>query len=423
MANRQTVGLAGTVAIGLASMLGAGVFVVFREGYLLAGTWVWAALALAAIVAALNSSSVYRLARVIDRPGGTYAYARVFLSDGWSFAAGFAFVAGKIGSIAAIALALGEYIYAPARKWVGIAAIVIMTVINVLGIQRTAGVAAVLAGVTTTFVFATVLLGLVLPVAPMAEARIALPSEPSWYVITAASIFFFAFAGYARVATLGSEVRDAKRNIPRAIVIVMTVVTVLYFGVLFVLQMWLGTNLAIFEAPFVSFFDQIRPGLGWIVLPVVILATLGSILALLAGVSRTAAEMASDRELPKVFEARNRFGSPWLSEVAIALGASSLVLVADNLAWAIGFSSFAVLFYYAVAHLSVCFMNAPFGSGETALASGQGITVIGRIAPVIGIALCLTLALCVPGPAFAVSSTILIVAVAIRALLRGRANR
>ena len=423
MANRQTVGLAGTVAIGLASMLGAGVFVVFREGYLLAGTWVWAALALAAIVAALNSSSVYRLARVIDRPGGTYAYARVFLSDGWSFAAGFAFVAGKIGSIAAIALALGEYIYAPARKWVGIAAIVIMTVINVLGIQRTAGVAAVLAGVTTTFVFATVLLGLVLPVAPMAEARIALPSEPSWYVITAASIFFFAFAGYARVATLGSEVRDAKRNIPRAIVIVMTVVTVLYFGVLFVLQMWLGTNLAIFEAPFVSFFDQIRPGLGWIVLPVVILATLGSILALLAGVSRTAAEMASDRELPKVFEARNRFGSPWLSEVAIALGASGLVLVADNLAWAIGFSSFAVLFYYAVAHLSVCFMNAPFGSGDTALPSGQGITVIGRIAPVIGIALCLTLALCVPGPAFAVSSTILIVAVAIRALLRGRANR
>ena len=417
MANRQTVGLAGTVAIGLASMLGAGVFVVFREGYLLAGTWVWAALALAAIVAALNSSSVYRLARVIDRPGGTYAYARVFLSDGWSFAAGFAFVAGKIGSIAAIALALGEYIYAPARKWVGIAAIVIMTVINVLGIQRTAGVAAVLAGVTTTFVFATVLLGLVLPVAPMAEARIALPSEPSWYVITAASIFFFAFAGYARVATLGSEVRDAKRNIPRAIVIVMTVVTVLYFGVLFVLQMWLGTNLAIFEAPFVSFFDQIRPGLGWIVLPVVILATLGSILALLAGVSRTAAEMASDRELPKVFEARNRFGSPWLSEVAIALGASGLVLVADNLAWAIGFSSFAVLFYYAVAHLSVCFMSAP------ALASGQRITVIGRIAPVSGIALCLTLALCVPGPAFAVSSTILIVAVAIRALLRGRANR
>lgn len=417
MAARQTVGLFGTVAIGLASMLGAGVFVVFREGYALAGSWVWAALALAALVAALNSSSVYRLARIIDRPGGTYAYARVFLNDGWSFAAGFAFVAGKIGSIAAIALALGEYVYAPARKWVGIVAILVMTVINVLGIQRTAGVAAVLAGVTTSFVFATVLLGLVLQVTPIAEPRIMLPSEPSWYVITAASIFFFAFAGYARVATLGNEVRDAKRNIPRAIVIVLIAVTILYFGVLFVLQSWLGTNLAISEAPFVAFFDQISPGLGWIVVPVVILATLGSILALLAGVSRTAAEMAADRELPKLFEARNRFGSPWVSEVAIALGASALVLLADNLAWAIGFSSFAVLFYYAVAHLSVCFMSAVDS------VSGRKMTPVGRVAPVLGIALCLTLAMCVPGPAFAVSSTILIVAVALRALLRGRLAR
>mgnify|MGYP000007514353 CR=1 FL=1 len=422
MAARQTVGLAGTVAIGLASMLGAGVFVVFREGYLLAGTWVWAALGLAALVAALNSSSVYRLARIIDRPGGTYAYARVFLGEGWSFAAGFAFVAGKIGSIAAIALALGEYVYAPARKWVGIAAIIVMTLINVLGIQRTAGVAAVLAGVTTTFVLVTVLLGLALPVAPIAEVRLALPTEPSWYVITAASIFFFAFAGYARVATLGNEVRDAKRNIPRAIVIVMAAVTVLYFGVLFVLQTWLRTNLAISEAPFVAFFDQALPGFGWVVLPVVVVATLGSILALLAGVSRTAAEMASDRELPRVFEARNRFGSPWLSEVAIALGASLLVLVADNLAWAIGFSSFAVLFYYAVAHLSVCFMRDA-GLDAVSGAVPRRFNPLARIAPIIGIALCLTLAMCVPGPAFAVSSTILIVAVAIRALLRPKLVR
>ena len=417
MAARQTVGLAGTVAIGLASMLGAGVFVVFREGYALAGAWVWAALALAALVAALNASSVYRLARVIDRPGGTYAYARVFIGDGWSFAAGFAFVAGKIGSIAAIALALGEYVYAPARKWVGIAAIIVMTVINVLGIQRTAGVAAVLAGVTTTFVFATVLLGLLLPVAPIAEVRMMVPQEPSWAIVTAAAIFFFAFAGYARVATLGSEVRDAKRNIPRAIVIVMSVVTLLYFGVLFVLQTWLRTNLAIAEAPFVVFFDQVATGFGLVVLPVVVAATLGSILALLAGVSRTAAEMSADRELPAAFKVRNRFGSPWLAEVAIALGASILVLIADNLAWAIGFSSFSVLFYYAVAHLSVCYMRAA-GIDEYAQAAPQGF--LARFAPITGIVLCLLLALCVPGPAFSVSAVVLLVAVASRALLRKR---
>ena len=415
MSARQTVGLAGAVAIGLASMLGAGVFVVFREGYALAGTWVWAALALAALVATLNSSSVFRLARLVDRPGGTYAYARVFIGEGWSFAAGFAFVAGKIGSIAAIALALGEYVYPPARKMVGIAAILIMTLINVLGIQRTAGVAAVLAGVTTTFVFSTVLLGLVLPVRVVPEVTTsamqnAIPQQPSWAIVTAAAIFFFAFAGYARVATLGNEVRDAKRNIPRAIVIVMSVVTALYFGVLYVLQHWLGLRLATVDAPFVEFFARVRPEIAWLVLPVVVMATLGSILALLAGVSRTAAEMASDRELPAIFSKRNRFGSPWAAEVVIALGASVLVIAADNLAWAIGFSSFSVLFYYAVAHLSVCYLR------------GAGVEVatnpIARFAPVLGIALCLLLALCVPGPAFAVSSAVLVLAVIVRKVAR-----
>lgn len=417
MAARQTIGLAGTVAIGLASMLGAGVFVVFREGYALAGTWVWVALALAALVAALNASSVYRLARVIDRPGGTYAYARIFIGEGWSFAAGFAFVAGKIGSIAAIALALGEYVSSPSRKWVAIAAICFMTVINLLGIQRTAGVASVLAGATTTFVLVTVVLGVVLPVHPIAEVRMLLPQEPSWAIVTAASIFFFAFAGYARVATLGSEVRDAKRNIPRAIVIVMSVVTLLYFGTLYVLQTWLRTNLAISDAPFVAFYELLAPGFGFVVLPVVVSATLGSILALLAGVSRTASEMAADRELPAGFKSRNRFGAPWLAEVAIAVGASTLVLVAENLAWAIGFSSFSVLFYYAVAHLSVCYMRAA-GIDEYAAAAPRG--VLARFSPILGIVLCLLLALCVPGPAFSVSALILIVAVAARALLRGR---
>ena len=410
MAARQTVGLAGAVAIGLASMLGAGVFVVFREGFALAGTWVWAALALAALVAALNASSVFRLARLIDRPGGTYAYARVFIGEGWSFAAGFAFVAGKIGSIAAIALALGEYAYAPARKAVGLAAILVMTLINVLGIQRTAGVAGVLAAVTTSFVFLTVVLGAILPVQPVAEVRMAVPSEPSWAIVTAASIFFFAFAGYARVATLGSEVREAKRNIPLAIVIVMTVVSALYFAVLWVLQTWLRTNLASAEAPFVAFFNLAVPGFGWMVLPVVIVATLGSILALLAGVSRTAAEMAADRELPKAFMARNRFGSPWVAEVAIAVGASALLLIADNLAWAIGFSSFSVLFYYAVAHLSVCYVRG----AELEVSRNP----LARFAPITGIILCLLLALAVPGPAFAVSSIVLLVAVLFRRLVR-----
>ena len=408
--SKKQIGLSGTIAIGLASMLGAGVFVVFRDAYNFAGDWLYAALGLAAIVASLNAASVYQLARQIDRPGGTYAYARVYRSDTWSFLAGFAFVFGKIGSIAAIALVFGEYAWPGQKHLAAVLAILVMVLVNVLGIQRTAGVAAVLSIVTTGFLVLAIAVGSS-PIAGMPrqfatyiEPSVEVPNLPGWGIVTGASLIFFAFAGYARVATLGNEVRDAKRNIPKAIVLSLGGVLVLYLSLTAVLTKVLGANLANSEAPFIAYFNALGFQIDWLVLAVASVASLGSILALLAGVSRTAAEMASDRELPKFFEARNRFGSPWVAEVVIAFGASALVFVGD-LSSVIGFSSFSVLFYYSVAHLS---------------ALGQPVEqrVLPQALPVLGLVLCLWLAISVPGPAVAVSTAILLVAVVARRLFR-----
>lgn len=408
--SKMQIGLSGTIAIGLASMLGAGVFVVFRDAYNFAGDWLYAALGLAAIVASLNAASVYQLARQIDRPGGTYAYARVYRSDTWSFLAGFAFVFGKIGSIAAIALVFGEYAWPGQKHLAAVLAILVMVLVNVLGIQRTAGVAAVLSIVTTGFLVLTIAVGSS-PIAGMPrqfatyiEPSVEVPNLPGWGIVTGASLIFFAFAGYARVATLGNEVRDAKRNIPKAIVLSLGGVLVLYLSLTAVLTKVLGVNLANSEAPFIAYFNALGFQLDWLILAVASVASLGSILALLAGVSRTAAEMASDRELPNFFEARNRFGSPWVAEVVIAVGASALVFVGD-LSSVIGFSSFSVLFYYSVAHLS-------------ALRQPVEQRVLPQALPVLGLVLCLLLAISVPGPAVAVSSAILVVAVVARRLFR-----
>jgi APA family basic amino acid/polyamine antiporter len=406
--SKKQIGLAGTLAIGLASMLGAGVFVVFRDAYNFAGEWLYAALALAALVASLNAASVYQLARQIDRPGGTYAYARVYRSETWSFLAGFAFVFGKIGSIAAIALVFGEYAWPAQKQLAAVLAILVMVIVNVLGIQRTAGVAAVLSVITTGFLIFTIVAGSSplagLPRQFATYLPLELPTLPGWGIVTGASLIFFAFAGYARVATLGNEVRDAKKNIPKAIALSLGGVLVIYLLLTTMLIKVLGEKLATSEAPFIAYFNALGFHLDWLVLAVASVASLGSILALLAGVSRTAAEMSSDRELPKFFEARNRFGSPWVAEVVIAVGASALVFVGD-LSSVIGFSSFSVLFYYAVAHLS---------------ALGQPLEhrLLPKVLPVVGLILCLLLAFSVPGPAVAVSTLILLVAVVARRFLR-----
>jgi len=81
-------------------------------------------------------------------------------------------------------------------------------------------------------------------------------------------------------------------------------------------------------------------------------ASAGVLLSLLAGISRTALSMARRRELPTVLDAVHpRFRTPYRAEVAAAAIVCAVVAVAD-LRDAIGFSSFAVLTYYALANAS-----------------------------------------------------------------------
>ncbi|MEY4452051.1 MAG: hypothetical protein RLZZ380_1172 [Actinomycetota bacterium] len=405
---KPQLGLGGAIAIGLASMLGAGVFVVFASAYKVSANLIFTSIALAAIVAGLNSSAIYQLARQVDRPGGVYAYSRVYLNDTWSFLSGFGFVFGKIASIAAIALVFQAYVLPEVPFWPSAAAIAILTFINILGINRTALVATVLSVTTIGFFLVLIVLGIANPGGLFTNTMQLAPQNPIQSVLVGAGVVFFAFAGYARVATLGDEVRDAKRNIPKAIVISLAFVLVLYLVLAYVLLDDVGTKLNTVPAP-VSFLSTQVLGVGWVAPIVAAMASLGSMLALLAGVSRTAASMAEDQELPKSFKMRNRFGSPWLAEVIIATGAIALTS-AGKIVWVIGFSSFSVLFYYAVGHLS-------------AIGQPKEERVMPRWLNVVGLLLCIALALSFGITTFLISVGILAAAYVLRGLWLKRTPR
>jgi APA family basic amino acid/polyamine antiporter len=261
--------------------------------------------------------------------------------------AGVSFILGKIGSVSAISLAAAAYIYPTAKVQVAIAALLVMTVINFFGINRTAMGALVLSLPTIALLLLVGFTGLVQPGSTI-------DTQPSLVgVISAASLIFFAFAGYARVATLGDEVRDPSRNVPRSITIGLIVVLTLYLMVGNALSLGLGPTLENSVAPILGYTNQVMP---WIPSEVVIAiaasACLGSLLSLLAGISRTGAAMAKDAEIPRVFSKRSKsFNSPWAAEMAIA--AISIVLVSSgDIVWTIGISSFLVLCYYAIANLA-----------------------------------------------------------------------
>ena len=135
---RRRLGVFDSTAIGLGSMLGAGVFVVFSPAAALAGPLLPVAVAVAGVIAYCNAVASAQLAALYPDSGGTYVYGRRRLGPWPGFIAGWGFVTGKTASCAAMALTFGHYLAPDYAVPVAVAAVVALTGVNLLGITRTA---------------------------------------------------------------------------------------------------------------------------------------------------------------------------------------------------------------------------------------------------------------------------------------------
>lgn len=348
-------GTADAALLGLGAMLGAGVFAAFAPAARAAGAGLLVGLALAAVVAYCNATSSAQLAAVYPVSGGTYVYGRQRLGAWWGFLAGWGFVVGKTASCAAMALTFAAYaVPGPWQRPVAVAAVLGLAAVNYRGVTRTARLSRVLVGVVLAVLALVVVVGLVGGGARPDRLAVEVGGD-GWYgVAQSAGLLFFAFAGYARIATMGEEVRQPRRTIPRAILIALGVAVTGYAAVGVVLLLVLGpARLATAGAPLAE--AVLASGAAWAV-PLVgvgaAAAALGALLALIAGVGRTVLAMARERDLPGALAAVHpRFRVPHRAEVALALAVCALVLVVD-VRGAIGFSSFGVLVYYLIANVA-----------------------------------------------------------------------
>jgi APA family basic amino acid/polyamine antiporter len=376
----RRLGVGDAVVIGLGAMLGAGVFAALGPAAGAAGSGLLLALVVAALVAYANATSTAALAAVHPQAGGTYVYGRRRLGDVWGFLAGWGFVVGKTASGAAMALTAGAYAWPAHPRPVAVLVAVVLTAVNCLGITRTARLTRVLVTVT--------LAALVLVVAGAAlggraeASRLDLVGGTNVHgVLQAAGLLFFAFAGYARVATLGEEVRDPARTIPRAVPIALAVVVVVYAAVGLSALAVLGPDgLATSVAPLQDVVAG--TGLAPLVRVGAVAASLGVLLSLLAGVGRTTLAMARDGELPRVLDAVHpRFRVPHRAELAVGAVVVVLVSVVD-LRGAIGFSSLGVLVYYGVANASAWTLPGPWWRRPVAVLGLLGCAVLVATLPV-----------------------------------------
>ncbi|HEY6741987.1 MAG TPA: APC family permease [Lapillicoccus sp.] len=358
----RRLGVRDAVVIGLGSMIGAGVFSAFTPAAAAAGSGLLVGLVVAAFVAWCNATASAQLAAQYPTSGGTYVYGRKRLGPWWGFVAGWGFVVGKTASCAAMALTVATYAVggdARATRFLAIAAVVGLTVVNLRGITKTARLTTVLVVLTVA------LLGVTLVVVGVGNRTWHSPFESmatasAYGILQSAGLLFFAFAGYARIATLGEEVRDPETTIPRAIPRALGLVVVLYAVVGLVLLAVLGpSGVAASAVPLLAAADQ--AGVGWIgaaVRVAAVLASLGALLGLVTGVSRTILAMARERDLPRLLaRVDERRGVPQSAQIVVC-AVVVLLVVAFDVRAVIGFSSFGVLVYYAVANASAFTQDA-----------------------------------------------------------------
>jgi APA family basic amino acid/polyamine antiporter len=410
----RRLGTGDAVVIGLGSMIGAGVFAAFSPAAQVAGSWLLVGLAVAALVAYCNATSSAQLAATFPESGGTYIYGRKQLGPWWGFLAGWGFVIGKTASCAAMALTFAAYA-APAgwERPAALGAVVALAAVNYRGITRTAAVTRLL--VTVVLV---ALAGVVGANAFGGQADgdrltdFTTPDMGAYGVLQSAGLLFFAFAGYARIATLGEEVRDPQRTIPRAIQIALGLTVALYMIIAVSILATLGPQgVAATATPLAASVDA--GDWSWLE-PLVRIggaaAALGALLALIAGIGRTSLAMARHGDLPRwLAGVHPRYRVPHHAELALAGVVCALVLAVD-LRGAIGFSSFGVLLYYAVTNV------AAFTQQREHRRFPRPLQVLGAVG-------CLTLVVTLPVTSVLIGVAVLVVGIVYRRFGAPRTSR
>src|SRR3954447_11431860 len=399
---KRQLGVGDAIVIGVGSMIGAGVFAAWAPAAEAAGTALLIGLGVAAIVAFCNATSSAQLAAIHPESGGTYVYARRQLGPFWGFLAGWGFVVGKTASCAAMALTVGAYLSPDHARVLAIAAVLMIAAVNLGGLTRTVTITRVLLAVALVTLTGVVVAGWL---DSHADVGRIVPFDAGLRdVLQSAGFLFFAFAGYARIATLGEEVRDPSVTIPKAIPRALFLVFFIYAVVgVTVLAVVPVAEVAESAAPLrlvveAGRFDALGPlvrfGAGF--------AALGVLLNLIPGVSRSVLAIARRREFPTFLAHIDRTRAvPLRAELCVTAVVVILVATLD-LRGAIGFSSVTVLTYYAITNASALTLSADQRRWPRPIA-------------MLGLAGCVALALTLPTAAVIVGAVVLAIGAVIRA--------
>jgi APA family basic amino acid/polyamine antiporter len=367
---KRVVGVPGAVLMGFGSILGTGIFVSIGIAAGVTGPSVILAVAVAAVVATFNGLSSAQLAASHPVSGGTYEYGYRYLSPRLGFTAGWMFLCAKSASAATAALGFAGYVLGAMgessstyRVALALVAVALLTAVVASGMSRSNRANTVIVALTLVALLGFV--GFGLPTA----LRGAATNLDAFFVgngrgsgasgfLHATALMFVAYTGYGRIATLGEEVRDPRKSIPRAIIVTLVSTAAIYAAVAFVAVASAGAGgLADATQQAAAPLEVIArgfdvPAVAWLVAAGAVTAMLGVLLNLLLGLSRVVLAMARHRDMPSRFaRVDDKRSSPTAAVLLVGAIIAGLAAIGSvKTTWS--FSAFTVLIYYALTNLA-----------------------------------------------------------------------
>jgi basic amino acid/polyamine antiporter, APA family len=243
------------IMVGIAGMIGGAIFVLTGPAIGLAGPAVIIAFIINATITLFTAMAYAELGSAIPEAGGGYLWIREGLPRPNAFISGWMAWFAHIVAGSLYAVGFGAFLYSllgpnmagilsdepllgfiPFDKLIAMLAVAVFTYINVKGTSETGRTGTIVTIIQLGTIAAIIGFGIwVTSTKPDWEANFAefLPNGIAG-LVAAMGLTFIAFEGYEIIVQTGEEVKNPKRNIPRAIFISLAIVVVLYCLVAFV---------------------------------------------------------------------------------------------------------------------------------------------------------------------------------------------
>ena len=363
----RSLGLLDVVMIGIAGMVGGSIFVLTGPAIGLAGSSVILAFIINAIITLFTAMSYAELGSAMPEAGGGYLWVREGLRRPNAFISGWMAWLAHIIAGSLYAVGFGSFFISlmqmtnilpleslfgiiPLDKLTAVAVIAVFTFINIKGASETGRVGTIITVVQLVAITSIIIAGFwVMSSNPnnnwQSNFSDFLPMGFAG-LVAAMGLTFIAFEGYEIIVQTGEEVKNPKRNIPRAIFISLALVVIMYCLIAFVsigaifpdMPSWqfigLHGELGIMQA-----VESFMPYGGFIVLAGGLVSTLAALNATTFSSARVAFAMGRHYNLPHRLSAIHpRFKTPYVSVIlsCIIMGAMAYTLPLEDIAHASG---------------------------------------------------------------------------------------